>query len=67
MRLASLLPALNPLLLLPQDTKTPGDGKTFPQKGQTVKVHYTGAHISTDAYICCTVPRSYQHTVRTQY
>lgn len=25
-----------------QDTKTPGDGKTFPQKGQRVTVHYTG-------------------------
>jgi len=24
------------------DTKTPGDGKTFPKKGQTVVVHYTG-------------------------
>ncbi|CEH12114.1 fk506-binding protein fkbp12 [Ceraceosorus bombacis] len=21
---------------------TPGDGKTFPQKGQTVSIHYTG-------------------------
>jgi len=24
------------------DVKTPGDGKTFPKKGQTVVVHYTG-------------------------
>lgn len=24
------------------DSKTPGDGKTFPKKGQTVVVHYTG-------------------------
>jgi FK506-binding protein 1 len=24
------------------DTLTPGDGKTFPKKGQTVVVHYTG-------------------------
>ncbi|XP_057714331.1 peptidyl-prolyl cis-trans isomerase FKBP1A-like [Corythoichthys intestinalis] len=24
------------------ETTQPGDGKTFPQKGQTVKVHYTG-------------------------
>jgi len=23
-------------------TTAPGDGKTFPQKGQTVQVHYTG-------------------------
>ncbi|XP_071167521.1 peptidyl-prolyl cis-trans isomerase Fkbp12-like [Mytilus edulis] len=25
------------------ETITPGDGKNYPQKGQTVKVHYTGA------------------------
>jgi len=24
------------------ETLSPGDGKTFPQKGQTVVVHYTG-------------------------
>lgn len=24
------------------DVKTPGDGKNYPQKGQTVVVHYTG-------------------------
>jgi FK506-binding protein 1 len=24
------------------ETLTPGDGKTFPKKGQTVIVHYTG-------------------------
>ncbi|XP_038056837.1 peptidyl-prolyl cis-trans isomerase FKBP1A-like [Patiria miniata] len=24
------------------ETITPGDGKNFPKKGQTVKVHYTG-------------------------
>lgn len=36
--------SLLPLCCCGQDTKTPGDGKTFPQKGQKVKVHYTGAH-----------------------
>lgn len=29
-----------------KETKTAGDGSTFPQKGQKVTVHYTGARVA---------------------
>jgi FKBP-type peptidyl-prolyl cis-trans isomerase len=32
-----------------KDTVKPGDGSTFPQKGQRVTVHYTGARAQGEA------------------